>query len=401
MLPSLLKRFTTATLLALLIAAPLASCAQHAAVSQPPVAAAAQPPPPAAPPPAAPAAPAPAPVPLAPRLPDYLTDTEFWNLTTQMSEANGYFRSDNLLSNEVWLQYVIPDLLTLNKPGRVYMGVGPEQNFTYISALKPAMVFIVDIRRGNLDLHLMYKALFEMSKDRPEFLSRLFSRKRPEGLTASSSVREIFQAFAAYSGQPPDEKQFEQNMQAVLDHLQKTHKFPLLTDDPDGIRYVYRFFAEYGPELTYWMSGGFGGRGGFRNSPTYADLMVATDGAGTLRSFLASEENYNVLKALESRNMLVPVVGNFAGPKALRSVGTWIKQHNGIVSAFYLSNVEQYLTMDGIWMDFCRNSLSIPIDENSQFIRSYRPTNGGPGFGGGASLTNGLVSMATELKQCQ
>ena len=67
------------------------------------------------------------------------------------------------------------------RPGGVYLGVGPEQNFTYIAALKPKMVFITDIRRGNLHMQLMYKALFELSADRAEFVSRLFTKKRPGG----------------------------------------------------------------------------------------------------------------------------------------------------------------------------------------------------------------------------
>jgi len=346
------------------------SCARHAAPAAQPV------PPPAAAP--APAAPVPAAQPeTAARatLPDRLTDAEFWQLIADLSEPGGTFRSDNLLSNEVWLQYVIPDLLTVAKPGRVYMGVGPEQNFTYIAALKPAMVFITDIRRGNLDLHLMYKALFEMSADRAEFLSRLFSRKRPAGLTAQTNVRDLFQAYAAVQ---PDEAYFNQNFRAIIERLQKTHGFALDPEDEPGIRYVYEFFYNYGPDLTYWMSGSFGRGGGFRNSPTYADLMIGTDGNGTLRSYLASEENFSVLKSLEAKNLLVPIVGNFAGPKALRAVGAWLKQHRALVSAFYLSNVEQYLNMDGIWMDFCKNASELPIDENSQFIRSYR--GGGPGF---------------------
>ena len=57
------------------------------------------------------------------------------------------------------------------KPGGVYLGVGPEQNFTYIAAIRPKIAFITDIRRGNLQLHLMYKALFELSADRAEFVS--------------------------------------------------------------------------------------------------------------------------------------------------------------------------------------------------------------------------------------
>src|SRR5438445_6734276 len=109
-------------------------------------------------------------------LPTRLTDQEYWKLITDFSEPNGFFRSDNLLSNESYFQQVIPTLLNMTKTGRAYMGVGPEQNFTYIVAVKPAMVFIVDIRRGNLDLQLMYKALFEMSADRAEFVGRLFAR---------------------------------------------------------------------------------------------------------------------------------------------------------------------------------------------------------------------------------
>src|SRR5262245_12801611 len=129
-------------------------------------------------------------------LPTQLTDQQFWKLSSDFSEPDGTFRSDNLLSNEQWLQYVIPDLVKSAKPGRVYVGVGPEQNFTYMTALKPSMAFIVDIRRGNLDLQLMYKALFELSADRAEFVSRLFSRRQPDGLDEQSTAAHIFKAFS-------------------------------------------------------------------------------------------------------------------------------------------------------------------------------------------------------------
>jgi hypothetical protein len=373
-----------------LVLAP-ASCAKHAAPATQP-----------APAPQAASAPAPAPAPpptaAAPvqsTLPARLSDEEFWKLSSEFSEANGSFRSDNLLSNEVWLQYVIPDLVNVAKAGRVYMGVGPEQNFTYITAVKPAMAVIVDIRRGNLDLHLMYKALFEMSADRADFLSRLFARKRPEGLTATTGVRELF---TAYGSAAFDEQYGRETFDAIVDHLKTKHGFVLSDEDVEQIKYVYGYFQQYGPDLTYWMSGGFGGRGGFRNSPTYGDLMVASDASGTLRSYLATPENFAFMKQLETRNMLLPVVGNFAGPKAIRAVGAWLKAHNALVSAFYLSNVEQYLNMDGIWGDFCANAAQLPIDDSSQFIRSYRG-GGGPGFGGG-SLNQGIFPMGAQLAPC-
>ena len=113
-------------------------------------------------------------------LPNRLSDREFWKLVEDLSEPNGSFRSDNLLSNELQFQYVIPELTRIAQPGGRISGSAPEQNFTYIAALRPAMAFIIDIRRGNLDLQLLYKALFELSSDRAQFVSLLFSKPRPQ-----------------------------------------------------------------------------------------------------------------------------------------------------------------------------------------------------------------------------
>jgi hypothetical protein len=328
-------------------------------------------------------------------LPTRLTDQEFWALTSDASELNGFFRSDNLLSNEVFLQYVVPELTRSAKPGRVYLGVGPEQNFTYIAALKPAMAFIIDVRRGNLDLHLMYKAIFELSTSRVDFVSRLFSRKAPEGLTPASSAAEIFRAFAQAA---PSDALYKENLDAIERQLTKTHGFALSGDDlggAKGLEFVYKAFFTFGPDLTYSSINGFGGFGGGRAMPTYADLMTLTDESGQPRGYLASDESFAVVKDLESRNLIVPVVGNFGGPKAIRAVGAYLKEHHALVSAFYLSNVEQYLRQDSIWSDFCRNAATLPIDSASIFIRSTRG-----GRGGFGSLSNELEPIADVVKSC-
>ena len=96
-------------------------------------------------------------------LPERLSNGEYWRLIGELSEPDGYFSSDNLVSNEDTFQIILPELVKVVKPGGVYVGVGPDQNFTYIAAFKPAMVFIPDIRRGNLRMHLLYKALMEAS----------------------------------------------------------------------------------------------------------------------------------------------------------------------------------------------------------------------------------------------
>jgi hypothetical protein len=322
-------------------------------------------------------------------LPDRLSAQEFWSLSSDLSEADGFFRSDNLLSNEVLFQHVIPDLTRTAKAGRVYLGVGPEQNFTYIAALRPAMAFIVDIRRGNMQLHLMYKAIFEMSADRVEFVSRLFSRKRPEGLGSKSTAQDIF---AALTKVEPDDAIYKTNLKMIQDYLVKTIGLPLSDEDLKGIEYVYSQFYWYGPIIQYWSSGGRGGR----SAPTYTDLMLADDGKGQMRGFLATDDSFGFLKDLEKRNMLVPVVGNFAGPKALRSVGKYIREHGGTVSAFYLSNVEQYLGRDGLWATFCGNVATLPLDESSTFIRSVRNGN----YMAGIGLDSELGNIANEVKSC-
>jgi hypothetical protein len=324
-------------------------------------------------------------------LPSKLSDPEFWKIVVDFSEDNGYFRSDNLLSNEIWFQTVIPDLVSRTRPGGVYLGVGPEQNFTYITALKPKIVFITDIRRGNLHTQLMYKALFELSADRADFMSRLFTKKRPAGLTAQSSAHELQQAY--WDVQTSDEATYKANLQEIDDLLTKKHGLTLGKEDLDGIEYVYHSFYWYGPRINYNSSTNFGSGGNF---VSYADLMEATDGAGIARSFLASEENYKVLRDLEEKNLIVPLVGNFAGPKALRAVGRYLKERGAVVTAFYLSNVEQYLNQDGIWQNFCANVAAMPLDSSSTFIRTAQ----GGGMGRGGGLMTYLGSMQGETKNC-
>ena len=156
------------------------------------------------------------------------------------------------------------------------MGVGPEQNFTYIAALKPAMAFIVDVRRGNLHMHLMYKALFDMSSDRAGLRVAPVLAQASRG--TDRCVERARHLPGLRSARRRTSKLFEENFKAIIDNLKTKHGFALDPEDEPGIRYIYEYFGHYGPDLTYWMSGGGGGRGGFRNSPTYADLMVATDG---------------------------------------------------------------------------------------------------------------------------
>lgn len=307
-------------------------------------------------------------------LPTRLTGAEFWKLSTDMSEPDGNFRSENMISNEMVLASLLPEVAAVAKQGGVYMGVGPEQNFSYLVVLHPQMAFITDIRRGNLHVLLMYRALFELSADRAELISRLFTRARPAGLRATSSARQIMDAI--WDVKTGNEAAYKANRDAIMTQLTKTDAIPLPQNDIDGIDAAYRTFYFYGPAINYQAStaltpltGGFGRGGGGRASATYWDLMTQVDASGKELSYLSSHEKFLWLKNFQARGLLVPLVGNFSGPKTLRAVGAYTRGQGAIVSTFYVSTVEHYLRDAGTIPTFCASVASLPTDNTSVFIR--------------------------------
>lgn len=302
-------------------------------------------------------------------LPAQLSDAEFWRLVTDFSEPDGFFRSDNFVSNETTFPDVIPSLVQEIGTDGVYLGVGPEQNFSYIVALQPRIAFIVDIRRQNLIQHLMYKALFELAEDRADFLALLFSRERPAGLDTGTSITALLEAYQRVA---PDTLRFRRNLMALEERLVHGHGFTLGDDDLLTLAYVYDAFFSAGPELSY-SYGLWSGqrRRGWWRMPTFGDLMVAADAEGVERSFLADEARYRTLRELQLANRIVPIVGDFAGEKALRAVGDYLRTHGAAVSTFYTSNVEQYLFRSSTdWQRFFANVDRMPVDEHGVFLRA-------------------------------
>ena len=303
------------------------------------------------------------------RLPDRLSDAEFWSLVDSISEPGGFFRiADNFTSNEREIGQLFTMLRERGTRGGVYLGVGPEQNLTYISAIRPQMAFIIDIRRQAVMQHLMFKALFEMATDRADFISLLFSKRRPPGLDSSSTIQNIWQA---YWNVDSDSTLWRSTYGKMVDLLTRTHAFRFTQDESEQLKWVFDNFFAYGPSITTRAGSGGGGGGGV-NQTTFADLTgYSNDASGTPRSFLSSEENYAFVKDLHTRNLIVPVSGDFAGPKALRSMGAWLQSRGAIVSAFYVSNVEQYLFQDGKAQMFYDNVATLPVNDSSVFIRPY------------------------------
>jgi hypothetical protein len=201
-----------------------------------------------------------------------------------------------------------------------------------------------------------------LSSDRLDFLSRLFSRPRPADIEKDASAVVLFDGFRDVE---PDQDLYQQNLQAIKHCLIDEHGFHLTTDDESTVAYILRAFYFGGPNLTY-----SGPRPPTRTIlPTYEELMIDSDNNGKTRSFVATEENFRTVQELEKENLIVPLVADFAGPTAIRSVGQYLKERNGTVTAFYVSNVEQYLFMNESWKKFYDNVATLPLDSKSVFIR--------------------------------
>jgi hypothetical protein len=287
-----------------------------------------------------------------------------------LSEAGGYFDTDNLISNERSYLRVLPELAQRRIRGGAYVGVGPDQNFSYIADIRPSIAFIIDVRRDNLLLHLLFKALFAQARTRVEYLSLLFGRAVPTDIDRwkAASIEQI----ARYVEQQPASQKLD-SVRARVDTAVQSFGVPLSAADFGTIDRFHRRFIEYGFELRFQSAG----RPPQLYYPTYRDLLFETDGEGHQRNYLASEDSFQFVKGLEARDRVIPVVGNLAGPSAMAAVARALVARHEQLSAFYASNVEFYLERDGTYQRFTTNLARMPRAPNSVIIRSIFGRAGG------------------------
>lgn len=288
-----------------------------------------------------------------------------------LSEPSGYFDTDNLISNESSYLHVIPDLPTQGVPGGAYVGVGPDQNFSYIARVRPAVAYIVDIRRDNLLLHLLFKALFDAAPTRIEYLSLLTGRSPPPApMRAKDHALPDVMGWverAARSDRDELRTSVERRLRAIG-----------LSLSPQDLETIARFhgeFIEAGLELQFRSHG----RPPNVYYPTLRALLMATDRDGRRRSYLDSEEAYRFVRALQAQHAIVPVVGDLSGPHALRAIAAELKTDRRALSAIYVSNVENYLSRGRRFRAFVENLQALPRQPRALLIRSI--------FGGGPSVS--------------
>ena len=314
----------------------------------------------------------------------------------ELSEPGGTFDTDNLISNERSYLHVIPALKQAGLSGGAYVGVGPDQNFSYIAATRPSVAFLIDVRRDNLLLHLLFKALFELSETRADYLSHLFGRRLPpppdqwRGATLEKIAAQLDTA------EPHADE--VQALRKQVDAQIAGFGVPLSAADWDTIGRFHHAFIAAGLSLKFQSFG----RAPRSYYPTYRELLFETDRQGRHASFLASEDDYQFVRRLQQRDLIIPVVGNLAGPTALAAVGRAIRQRGEQLSVFYVSNVELYLFQDGVFARYADTVSAMPRNSRSLIVRSIFSGPGvwalpdtAPGYAS-ASVTQRLDEFARD-----
>jgi hypothetical protein len=291
----------------------------------------------------------------------------------RLSEPEGAFDTDNLVSNEGTYLTVVPALVAGGVRGGVYIGVGPDQNFSYIARVRPALAYIVDVRRDNLLLHLLLKAIFARAPTRVEYLSLLTGRGPPAQPSDwhGASIDRIVAHVDAAQPQPAAVRLLRRRLEQTISGF----GVPLSAEDHASIERFHQAFVNQGLDLRFQSHG----RPPRAHYPTLRDLVRATDQNWRQWSYLASEDDYRFLRTLQMRDGLIPVVGDVSGTHALQAIAAGMSARGEHLSAFYISNVEDYLFREGRFGRFVDNVGRLPLGPHSVMIRAI--------FGGGGSVT--------------
>lgn len=296
--------------------------------------------------------------------PRSIPDSGFSSLIARLSEPSGYFDTDNLISNEDSYLHPVSSLRKLGIGGGTYIGVGPDQNYSYIAAIRPSVAFIVDIRRDNVLEHLLFKSIFSLARNRYDYLALLFGVALPVD-TTGWGAKPIDSILVAVSRTRRDASTTVQIRDRVIREIRRG-TFAVSDSDIATLSRFHGAFISEGPALRFNSHG----RSPQAYYPTYERLAREVDRDGRQASFLASEPAFRVVKDLHARNMIIPIVGDFAGKKAFAAIAEWMTKNDERLSAFYTSNVEQYLYRDGGIEQFAANVQKLPRRSQAVFIRS-------------------------------
>ncbi|MDB5351524.1 MAG: hypothetical protein JWN86_2771 [Planctomycetota bacterium] len=276
------------------------------------------------------------------------------------SEPESGAPAENLVSNEDSYTRVVSDLSRRASRGGVFLGVGPEQNFSLIAASSPGLAILMDYRRRNALLHLVHKALFTLSSDRWGYLSRLIARGPERKPTDEASPKSLV---AAFREAPFDRQRLGREIREVRRYL-----LPLglvAEGEWETISTIQARLAGAGMEARFLGLPGY---------PTMGRMIVTTRGGNEPAHFLGSEASYQVVRELQLTDRIVPLVGDFAGAGAMGRLRAGLREMGLALSVVYISDVEFFLFRSGKFNEYIRNLAAFPRLDTAVIVRtSTRP----------------------------
>lgn len=291
----------------------------------------------------------------------------FGALIEQLSEPEGDFWTDVPLSNEDNFTDLLPTLARARggEPG-VYIGVGPDQNLNLLTAARPELAFIVDIRRDNLLLHLLYRSMFIDARTPSEWLHLCLGRRPPEatpgaGLSLAAQpalgARDLIEQLKSA---PTDDQVHAELLARTLTRMRDAWRVPIQQADEKAMRRMLAAYRRQGLDLHSTR----------RAQPTFETLLQSKDRNGRERHFLTDAAAFAFVRELELQGRVIPVVGDFAGERALAALARFLREHDLTVDAFYASNVEQFLDQGAQWERWTKNLERLPRAEHSLLLRT-------------------------------
>ncbi|WP_406700394.1 hypothetical protein V5E97_16420 [Singulisphaera sp. Ch08] len=313
-------------------------------------------------------------------------DATFASIIRELSKRETGPAADNLVSNEDSYPRVTAEVARLCPPGQVYLGVGPDQNFTILAHAKPRLAFVMDYRRRNLLLHLVHKALFTLSTDRIAYLMRLTAR-RPGRLPSDPSANDLVTAFSEAKF---DRGLLEQTIVEVATILQ-----PLgVVSEPEwkAIATIQAKLAGPGMNARFLALPMY---------PTLGKLIRTCDRQGTPAHLLASEALYQFVRGLQQGDRLIPLVGDFSRPPSLPRLGAWLRAHALRLSLLYVSDVEFFLLRAGRFASYIESLEELPWETGAQVVRTSTREIAHPDRAPGDSSTTVIQAIGSFLKSAR
>ncbi len=325
---------------------------------------------------------------------------------------------DCFVSSEVGYNEVLARCQPVSAtPNGAYLGVGPDQNYTYIGALRPRLAVILDARLDNLLEHLVFKLAFSQARDPLDYLCLLFGRRRPAAPAAAADAKALV---AQLHAQPLDEDQAASFSAFVLQAFRARW-----SQDSKALSRVKRLLGELVRRQLKVTSVSERCLANLDKIPDFEEVITATTPEGFNFHYLTDAERFGYVKALHGQDAIVPLLGNVVSPRGIAAARSVVEAAGLTLSAVYLSNLEEFLLQRYIiaedrivarpnpkgafegapgrsWHELLDQLSALPCDDDAVLIRFYFPgEHRGRRLGVFPWLVPHVTPLARFLRRCR